>query len=160
MPLQYTAIRLRFARRFVSCSAALCFVITLAGCGDADSPEQQVRDVIGQMELAAEARDVGDLMEHLSEDYRDPNGLGPQEAARYARGYFIANQSIHLLTRVEEIEFPTEGEARAKVLVGMVGRDADAAGKWDLAADLYEFNVALRRENEEWKVSFAEWLRR
>jgi uncharacterized lipoprotein len=139
---------------------AIALVITVAGCGHPDSAEQQVRDVIGQMELAAEARDTGELMEHLSEDYRDPNGRGPQEAARYARGYFIANQSTHLLTRIEDIEFPTEGEARAKVLVGMVGSDADAASKWDLAADLYEFKIALRREDDEWKVSFAEWVRR
>jgi hypothetical protein len=164
MPLQYTAIRPSFSRRLLRWSAVFAQVILLAGCGDANSPEQQVRDVIGKMELAAEARDVGDLMEHLSEDYRDPNGLGAQEAARYARGYFIANQSIHLLTRVEEIEFPTAGEARAKVLVGMVGRDADALGESfdlaNLAADLYEFKIALRREDDEWKVSFAEWSRR
>jgi hypothetical protein len=44
--------------------------------------------------------------------------------------------------------------------VGMVGRDADAAGKWDLAADLYEFKVTLRQEEGEWKVSFAEWSRK
>lgn len=163
MPLQYTAIRPRITRRLVGCSAIFSLAGILAGCGDPSSPEQQVRDVIGQMELAAEARDVGDLMKHISEDYRDPNGLGAQEAASYARGYFIANQSIHLLTRIEEIEFPSDGEARARVLVGMVGRDADTAGQssdlGDLAADLYEFKIALRRENEEWKVSFAERLR-
>jgi hypothetical protein len=84
--------------------------------------------------------------------------MGPQEMARYVRGYFIANQSIHLLTRVEDIEFPTDGEARAKVLVGMVGRADD--DKWDLAADLYEFKIALRREDDQWKVSFAQRSRK
>ena len=156
MPLQYTAI----APRFAVIALAVSLIVTAAGCGKPDSPEQQVRDVIGKMELAAEARDVGGLTEHLSEDYRDPNGLGPEDAVRYVRGYLMTNQSIHLLTRVEQIEFPTEGEARAKVLVGMVGRDADAAGKWDLAADLYEFKIALRHEDGDWKVSFAEWSRR
>jgi len=135
-------------------------LLALAGCGDADSPEQQVREVIGQMEAAVEARDVSALLAHLSEDYRDPNGSGPQEASRYARGYFIANQSIHLLTRIESLEFPSDGEARAKVLVGMVGQDADAAATWDLAADLYQFKIALRREGGEWQVTFAEWQRR
>jgi hypothetical protein len=46
----------------------------------------------------------------------------------------------------------------------MVGRDADALGESfdlaNLAADLYEFKIALRREDDEWKVSFAEWSRR
>ena len=119
--------------------ATLVAIGALAGCGDADSPEQQVRAVIDEMEAAAEARDVGELMEHLSEDFRDVNGMGAEEAARYARGYFIANQSVHLVTRVERIEFPTDGEARARVLVGMMGRDAAAAATINLtslAADL------------------------
>lgn len=144
---------------------ALATIAGLAGCGDADSPEQQVREVIGKMEVAAEARDVGELMEHLSEDYRDVNGMGVEEAARYARGYFIANQSLHLVIHVEQIEFPTDGEARARILVGMVGRDAaratdSAVDLASLAADLYEFKIALRREDGEWQITFAEWRRK
>src|SRR5687768_3119225 len=144
----------------VSRALLLAVLLTLTACGDADSPEQQVRAVIDKMEVAAEARDVSELVEHLSAEYRGPNGMTPGEAERYVRGYFIANQSIHLLTRVEEVEFPLPDEARARVLVGMVGRDADAAGKWDLAADLYEFKVTLRQEDGEWKVSFAQWARK
>lgn len=132
----------------------------LAACSDADSPEQQVRSVIERMELAAENRDVGDLMEHVSEDYRGAGGMGPEEVARYLRGYFIANQSIHLLTRIEDLTFPTDGEARAQVLVGMVGRDAAATKQWDLAADLHTFKIALRREADDWKVSFVEVMRK
>jgi hypothetical protein len=132
----------------------------LAGCGDAESPEQQVRKVIDAIEVAAEQRDVSDLMQHVSKNYRDGNGDGPDEASRYVRGYFIANQSIHLLTRVEEIQFLSSDEARANVLVGMVGREAAASGSWDLAADLYEFDVALLREDGDWKVTYARWNRR
>lgn len=138
----------------------LVALAALASCGDADSPEQQVREVIDEMETAAESRDVGDFVEHLSAEYRDENGKSPDEAARYARGYFIANQSIHLLTRIEQIEFPLPDEARVRVLVGMVGRDGDATSRWDLAADLYEFKLALRQEDGKWKVTFAEWARR
>ncbi|WP_129776202.1 nuclear transport factor 2 family protein [Peristeroidobacter soli] len=131
-------------------------LVLLAACSDGGSPEQQVRAVIEQMEQAAENRNVRELAGHLSADYRDANGMGAEEATRYARGYFIANQSIHLLTRIEELTFPTEGEARAQVLVGMLGRDAAAADQWDLAAEVRTFKVALRREDDEWKVSFLE----
>lgn len=146
---------IRAHRLFILIALAL-----LAACGDNKSPEQQVRAVIEQMELAAENRDVGDLTAHLAEDYRDSNGLGPAEVARYLQGYFIANQSIHLLTRIEEISFPVDGEARAQVLVGMLGREAAAANSWDLAADLHTFKIALRREDDAWKVSFLEVVRK
>jgi hypothetical protein len=73
----------------------------LTACSDGTSPEQQVRAVIQSMEAAAEKRDVGGLMEHISANYRDGQGQDRAEASRYARGYFITNQSVHLLTRIE-----------------------------------------------------------
>lgn len=135
----------------------------LAACGNTNSPEQQVRAVIDQVEAAAESRDVGDLTAHISKDYQDSNGLGPEELARYLHGYFIANQSIHLVTRIEQIDFPTDDEARAQVLVGMVGREAAAPNQLDagdLAADLHTFKIALRREDGAWKINFSEVVRK
>lgn len=147
------------AIRFISLSISLSFWAALgliAGCGADASPEQQVRAVIEQMEAAAESRDVGGLLEHISENYRDGEGRGRAEALQSARVYFIANQSIHLLTRIESVEFPAQDEARLKVQMGMAGRGAQA-GALDVNADLYDFDVALTREDGEWKVSYADW---
>src|SRR4029450_11005474 len=90
----------------------------LTACSDPASPEQQVRAVIDSMETAAESRDVGDLMEHISANYRDARGQDRAEASRYARGYFIANQSVHLLTRIESLEFPGPAAAGGTVQGG------------------------------------------
>ena len=127
----------------------------LAGCSNDASPEQQVRAVIDSMELAAEERDVGDLMEHVSVAYRSADGQDRTEMSRYVRGYFVANQSIHLLTRIESLEFPAPDEARLKLQVGMAGREGQGAA--NLNADLYNFDVVLVREDGEWKVSYADW---
>jgi hypothetical protein len=144
-------------------SLLLTTVAILSACGDADSPERQVRQVIAEMTDAAEARDVGELVQHLSLEYRDAHGRTPDEVARYVRGYFIANQSIHLLTRVEDIEFPMLGEARARVMVVAFSREADAASQLVTQGknvEAHEFKLALRREEDgEWKVHFAEWGR-
>ena len=102
--------------------AFLVVLAALAGCSGDASPEQQGRTVIDSMEVAAEARDVGDLMQHVSAAYRSADGLDRAETARYVRGYFVANQSIHLLTRIESLEFPAPDEARVKLQVGMAGR--------------------------------------
>jgi hypothetical protein len=131
-------------------------LVLLAGCSGDSTPEQQVRAVIDSMEQAAEARDVGELMEHVSASYRDAQGQDRAETSRYARGYFIANQSIHLLTRIESLEFPSPDEARVKLQVGMAGRGNDQ-GAANLSADLYDFEVALVLEDGEWKVSYADW---
>jgi hypothetical protein len=131
--------------------------LALAGCADSDSPEAQVRGVIAAIETAAEARDVGDVMAHVSSQFTDSYGRDGRQLAQYVRGYFIANQSIHLLTRIDGIEFPTQDEARVKVTVGMLGRDA--ADAWDLAAEIREIDVTLMREDGQWRVTYARWAR-
>jgi hypothetical protein len=128
-----------------------------AACGDSQSPAAQVRQTIAAIEAGAEDRDVGAVMEHVSSQFRDGYGRDGKELSQYVRGYFIANQSIHLLSRIEQLEFPTQDEARAKVTVGMVGREAAAANAWNLAAEIYDFDVTLMRENGEWKVTHAKW---
>src|SRR6185369_1682095 len=110
-----------------------------------------------QAEIAAQERDVGEFMEFVSSDFRDAYGQGTQELARYIRGYFIANQSIHLLTRIDQLDFPAPDEARARIAVGMVGREAEAAAAWNLAADLHVFDVTFRQEGGAWKVTYAQW---
>ncbi len=137
--------------------AFFLIVACAAGCSDTDSPEAQVRRTIGAMETAAEARDVSDLMAFVADDFRDDHGRGPQELRRYVQGYFIANQSIHLLTRIDQIEFPHSDEARLRMTVGMVGREADAANAWDLAADAYDFDVTMRKHGDDWQVIHARW---
>jgi len=128
----------------------------LAACSDPASPEQQVRAVVESMEAAVEARDVGALVEHLSPNYRDGQGQDRAEASRYARGYFVANQSVHLLTRIESLKFPSPDEARVKLQVGMAGRSGEL-GAASLSANLYDFDLALIREGDEWKLSYADW---
>jgi hypothetical protein len=134
---------------------ALLLVLATLGCSDPDSPEAQVRRALDSMEAAAEARDVGDLMEFIADDFRDGYGRGGDELRRYVQGYFIANQSIHLLTRINSLEFPHPDEARLHVTLGMAGREADAANAWNLATDLQDFEVTMRKVGDEWKVNYA-----
>lgn len=140
-------------------AALLAALALLDACGSHDSPEAQVRKVVADLEAAAEARDADDLMQFVAEDFRDAYGQGSAELARYLQGYFIANQSIHLLTRIEALQFTNDDEARLRVTVAMVGREADAAAAWNLAADLHDFDVTLRRQHGRWRVSYARWRR-
>ncbi len=155
-PLAHVFVVQHAPLRFLFVMLALTL---LSACGDDDSPEQRVRELIAEVELAAEARDTGEVTQWLSPAYRDAHGNSTDEVKRLLRGYFIANQSISLLTRVEELTFPSPGEARATVLVGMVSREADAANAWELAADLNEFEIALAEEDGEWRVTWARWRR-
>jgi hypothetical protein len=129
----------------------------IAGCGREESPETQVRTVIAAGEAAAEARDLGGLLEHVSPAFQDGNGGGPDELKQYLRGYFVMHQSVHLLTRVESVEFPYRDYARVQLEVGMLGRESAGATSLELAADVKEIVLELALEDDEWKVVRAAW---
>ena len=118
-----------------------------------------MRTAIAEIELAAEARDTSDVIEWLDPAYRDAHGNGIQEVQRLLRGYFLTNQSIHLLTRIQELSFPHPDEARVVLQVAMVGREADAANAWNLAGDLHRFELAMISQDGEWRVNWARWQR-
>lgn len=130
-------------------------LVMLAGCGSAGLPEEQVRAVLEAAEQAVEARDVSGVLDLVSSDYRDADGRSPDELSRFLRGYFIANQSIRLLTRIERLEFPATGVAEVDLVVAMVGREAEAESAWNLAADLYQIGLTLMQEGGEWRVTRA-----
>lgn len=134
----------------------LGLAIGLAGCGTPDSPETRVRAVIAAAEQAAEARDVPGVMELVSPDYADADGRQAAELSRYLRGYFIANQSLHLLTRIDSLDFPARDVAEVAVTVAMVGREAEAESAWDLAADVHSFRLTLMEKDGDWRVTHAD----
>jgi hypothetical protein len=137
---------------------AAWLAIGLAGCGAPDTPEMQVRAVIDAAEQAAEARDVSAVMQFVSPDYADADGRRAAELSRYLRGYFIANQSLHLLTRIDSLEFPATGVAEVELTVATVGRDAEAKSAWDLAADAHTLRLILMQEAGDWRVTHADRL--
>jgi len=134
---------------------AACLV--LAGCGSDTTPEQQVRAVIATAEAAAEARNLSAIMDLVSPRYEDGRGGSAVELSRTLRGYFIANQSVHLLTRVDDVGFPYRDMARVHLTIGTLGRKASTSDTLDLAADVQDVHLELQLERGEWKVTRAEW---
>jgi hypothetical protein len=136
---------------------ALLVCSVLAGCGPTTTPEQQVRAVIAKAETAAEERNLSGLMDLVSPRYEDAQGGSAVELTRTIRGYFIINQSVHLVTRIESVEFPYKDMARVHLTVGTLGRKATPADTLDVAADVHELEVELQLERGEWKVTRASW---
>ena len=132
-------------------------VLLLAACGPRETPEAQVRAVIDRGEQAAEARKLSGLMELVSPAYRDEQGNGTEELRQYLRGYLLTHQSIHLLARVESVEFPYRDMAKVSLTLGTLGRETASAAALDLAADVYDVDLELQLEDGNWRVTRARW---
>lgn len=137
--------------------AALLAGCALAACAREDSPEAQVRAVIEAAEEAAEARDVSAAMRLVGPEYADSRGFDREQLRRFVQGYFVLNQSIRLLVRIEDLRFPADELAQARVTVGTLGTRGEQPEDWSLVLDLHEFDVELVREGDDWLLRRAEW---
>jgi hypothetical protein len=137
--------------------AFLVALLALPGCGPRTTAEQQVRAVIAAGAAAAEKRDLSAIMALVSSRYEDAEGGSAVELSRTLRGYFIVNQSVHLVTRIDRIDFPYKDMARVQLTIGTLGRQAGAGESFDLAADLQDVKLELQLERGEWKVTRAAW---
>jgi len=147
------------ARRYLlrAMAGGALAVVMLGGCGEKGTPETQVRAVIAAGEAAAEARDLSGILEYVSPSVRDENGAGRDELKQYLRGYLVTHQSVHLLTRIESVEFPYRDFARVQLKVGTLGRETAGAAAFDLAADMKNVVLELQLEDDGWKVVRAAW---
>lgn len=135
--------------------AALFF----ASCGRGD-PEAQLRALIERSETAAEKKETTVLRQSISEKYSDSQGQDKKALEALLRYYFLRNESIHLLTRIQQISFPEPELAQAIVMVAMAGQPIRDAGELErLRADLHRFELSFARENGEWKLTRADWRR-
>ena len=140
-----------------SIAAAALIAMLVSACGPDDAPEARVRAVVMRGEAAAEARDFSGLMDLVSPAYQDEQGTSREALARYLRGYLVTHQSIHLLTRVDSVEFPYEDMARVGLTIGTLGRASDGPSSFDLAADVYDVDLELLLDDGEWRVTRASW---
>jgi hypothetical protein len=133
----------------------------LVGCGaEEESPQTQIRSVLGAIEAGAEAGDVSAIAEHISQHYADGQGNDRRALVRYIQFHVLRNRRRHLLTREASLELIEPGLARAVVHAGLVGSPASSAEELlSLRADLYTFDMELVLEEGDWRVLRAEWKR-
>ncbi len=159
LPQSLESFLMRFtAPAFRPGMVMLAVLVTFAaGCGDSRTPDAKVRAIVAQGEQAAEARDLSGIMDLVAPSYRDGQGGGRDELKQYLRGYLVAHQAIHLLTKVESVEFPYRDMAKVSLTLGTLGRNAAAATAFDLAADVYDVELELALDDGEWRVTRASW---
>ncbi|MCG8428501.1 MAG: hypothetical protein MI754_14190, partial [Chromatiales bacterium] len=100
--------------------AALLLLLLLVACGgEQKTPEQQVRQLIKEAEVAVEKRSVTETMPFVSREYSDQGGRDRKMLTKLLAGYFLSHQNIHLLVQVKEVTTISDEQVRAELLVAM-----------------------------------------
>jgi len=126
-----------------------------------DSPENQVKTVLMNIEEAAENRNISQLMQHIDETYSDHHGHDKQAISRFIRFYFISNQNINIFTQLRDITVDG-GIATVELSAAMAARGVDLQqASQRLNADLHRFSIVLGKQsnNTDWLVQSVSWQR-
>ena len=134
--------------------AGIAFGLLAACGGDPSTPEQEVRDWIEAMHVAAEAKDRRAIIKRVSEAYVDGRGNSRSDVENILRGVFLRQSSISILPHIESIEIEAGTIAEAVVTVAMAGTNNSALG---LSADAYRFALELEKSGNEWLLIAAQW---
>ena len=91
-----------------------------------------------------------------AESYRDARGNDRDELVRMLRGYFIANQRIEIVSRVDEIVLEGADAARAVCMPACSVSDRAPSCSAGVDADLYRFELELVNDGGEWQIIGAD----
>ncbi len=145
-------------KSFIGTCLLILAALSMQACSDsADSPEDEIRQYIEAGVQAAENRSVDEASELIHPDYHDQKGYNRTQLGKLLRVYFFRHKSIHLFTRIDEIEMLTENEANVRLHVAMAGTvisGVDALSR--LSARIYRFELQLFKQ-EEWLLRHASW---
>lgn len=136
-------------------TAAAIVAGLLSGCGGpAVGPEDAVRAWVRQGHEAAEDKDRGALVDMISPAYADVRGNGRDDIENLMRFYFLRQNKVAFITRIDELTIHGDSAAELILQVGMAGTNDNALG---FSADAYRFEMELEQVGDEWLLISARW---
>ena len=135
--------------------ALLLLLISVVSCSvDEGEPEQQVRAWVSAMQVAAEEKDRKAIVANISLAYVDARGHSRDDIDHLLRLYFLRQNKVALLGRIDEVRIIGDTAAEVSVTVGMAATNNSALG---LSADAYRFELELEHDGDDWKLISARW---
>jgi len=139
--------------RRVSAMAAIGAALTCAACSEPETPESRVRAALAEFERAAEEGDVGAFDDFVSASYQDAYGNDKQRLADFVRLHVLSYpRGREVILRVRDVQLTSPSTASVMAHAGFAG-----AGESTLHADAYALDLDFALEDDEWRVTWAQW---
>ena len=135
----------------------LCITLCsgLMACGDPPAPpEEAVRAWVAEGQRLAEEKDRKGLMDLISPAYADARGNERGDIENMFRVYFLRQNSIKLLTSIDDIRVFGDDAAELDLTVGMAAANE---GTFGFSADAYNFEMELIRDGDDWLLISGRW---
>ena len=130
-------------------------LMTLAACGEPPTePEAELRAWVAAGVKAAENKERRNLVGMISESYADGRGNERSDIENLLSLYFLRQNNIRLLPKIEEIMVYGDSAAKIVTTVGMAGTNDGVLG---FSADAYRFELELEKDGDDWQLIAARW---
>jgi hypothetical protein len=127
----------------------------LIACGGATTPpEEAIRAWVAEGQQRAEEKDRRGMMALISPSYSDARGNKRDDVENMFRAYFLRQNNIKLLTKIDAVRVFGEDAAELDLTVGMAGTNDGVLG---FSANAYSFEMELVRDGDDWLLLAARW---
>jgi hypothetical protein len=137
----------------------LAVIAVLTGGCSAEDPATVIEQLIEETETAAESRDTGHFRGLIADSYVDARGNDRERLINLIRGYFLAHQSIDVLSRIESVELSGEDAAEIVLLAGVLARRPGEGLLEGFDGRLYRLELELVENGGDWQIIGADWER-
>ncbi|NIW25629.1 MAG: hypothetical protein GWN29_14265 [Gammaproteobacteria bacterium] len=135
-------------------------VIAVLTCGcSAEDPATALERLIEEAEVEAESRNTGHFRALVADSYVDARGNDRDQLINLIRGYFLAHQSIDVITRIESVDLQGDDAAQIIVLAGVLARRPGEGLLEGLDGRLYRLELELVDSGGDWQIIGADWER-
>ncbi|MEQ7896139.1 hypothetical protein [Xanthomonas arboricola] len=127
-------------------------VVALSGCTRA-APEQRLRATLEAMHQAIEARQVGEAMAPVAEDFVGEQGLDAAGLRRLMQLRMLGNRRIGVTLGPVDVQL-RDDTARVRFTALLTG----GSGRWlPEQAQTYQVTTGWRLQDGDWQLIHAQW---
>ena len=117
-------------------------------------PEQALREVIGELQQAIDARDAGELDRFLAEDFVGNEGLDRRGIRRLAAALFLQHRQVGARIGPLDVQLTDDRHATVRFTAALSG---GAGGLLPDQAQVYQVESGWRLQDGDWVMTSARW---
>lgn len=119
------------------------------------TPEARLRETLGAMQQAVEARSSASLVDHVAEDYVGPDGSDQAALRRTAQAAFLRHRQVGVTLGPVDVEMSADGRHAQASFTAAVsgGNGAPLPG----SVNVYRVKSGWRLAGGEWQLTSLDW---
>jgi len=130
----------------------------MLGCSTGVTPEQEIRELMTQLEAAAESTTIGPIRAVIAPGFTDNHGNNREAIINITRGVLLARRPLHIFRREIALDVADALSAQLKlVVVGARVPMEDVDGARDAGVDFAWLDLTLTKGSGEWQIVRASW---